>query len=118
MSVVEQARDLLKGRLTDLDSEKKQVERALDALNGRRRGPGRPRALGTGSSPTKTRSSSRRGGGRREEAVKLIEKNPGITASEIAKRMKIKPNYLYRVLGELEKEGRVKKTGRKYDPAS
>ena len=31
--------------------------------------------------------------------------------------MKIKPNYLYRVLGELEKEGRVKKKGREYHPA-
>ena len=30
--------------------------------------------------------------------------------------MKIKPNYLYRVLGDLEKEGRVKKKGRKYYP--
>ena len=37
--------------------------------------------------------------------------------SEIAKTMKIKPNYLYRVLGELEKEGRVKKKGRQYQPA-
>ena len=31
--------------------------------------------------------------------------------------MKIKPNYLYRVLGDLEKEGRVKKDGRQYYPA-
>jgi len=49
--------------------------------------------------------------------VALVEKNPGISASEIAKQMKIKPNYLYRVLGELEKEGRVKKKGRAYHPA-
>lgn len=48
----------------------------------------------------------------------LIEKSPGIAASEVAKKMKIKPNYLYRVLGDLEKEGRVKKDGRKYSPAS
>ena len=40
-----------------------------------------------------------------------------ITASEIAKEMRIKPNYLYRVLGELQKEGRVKKSGRKYTAA-
>ena len=49
--------------------------------------------------------------------MKLIEDNPGISASDIAKPMKIKPNYLYRVLGDLEKEGRVKKKGRKYYPA-
>ena len=46
--------------------------------------------------------------------MQLVENNPGITASEIAKKMKIKPNYLYRVLGDLEKEGRVKKKGRTY----
>jgi DNA-binding MarR family transcriptional regulator len=48
--------------------------------------------------------------------VKLVEQNPGISASDIAKQMKIKPNYLYRVLGELEKEGRVSKKGREYHP--
>ena len=30
--------------------------------------------------------------------------------------MKIKPNYLYRVLAELEKEGKVRKEGRAYHP--
>ena len=35
----------------------------------------------------------------------------------MAKRMGIKPNYLYRVLADLEKEGRVKKSGRKYTAA-
>jgi DNA-binding MarR family transcriptional regulator len=49
--------------------------------------------------------------------VKLIEQNPGISASDVAKQMKIKPNYLYRVLGDLEKEGRVKKSGRSYSAA-
>jgi DNA-binding IscR family transcriptional regulator len=46
-----------------------------------------------------------------------VEQSPGISASEIAKSMKIKPNYLYRVLGELESEGRVTKRGREYHPA-
>ena len=32
--------------------------------------------------------------------------------------MKIKPNYLYRVLAELQKEGRVRKDGRAYHPAA
>jgi DNA-binding IscR family transcriptional regulator len=49
--------------------------------------------------------------------VKLVESKPGISASEIAKTMKIKPNYLYRVLGDLEKQKRVKKKGRQYYPA-
>jgi predicted transcriptional regulator len=49
--------------------------------------------------------------------VKLIKANPGISASEVAKKMRIKPNYLYRVLGDLQKEGRVKKSGRSYTAA-
>ena len=49
--------------------------------------------------------------------MRLIKANPGISASEVAKRMRIKPNYLYRVLGQLEKEGRVKKSGRSYSAA-
>jgi DNA-binding MarR family transcriptional regulator len=46
-----------------------------------------------------------------------VKANPGISASEIAKKMRIKPNYLYRVLADLEKEGRVKKDGRAYTAA-
>jgi DNA-binding IscR family transcriptional regulator len=44
----------------------------------------------------------------------VITKEPGISASDVAKTMKIKPNYLYRVLGDLEKEKRIKKKGRQY----
>ncbi len=49
--------------------------------------------------------------------MKLVTENPGISASEIAKQMKIKPNYLYRVLADLEQQGRVRKDGRAYHPA-
>ena len=49
--------------------------------------------------------------------MKLITAHPGTSASEIASQMKIKPNYLYRVLAELEKEGKVRKDGRAYHPA-
>ena len=48
--------------------------------------------------------------------MKLIATEPGTTASEIAKAMKIQPNYLYRVLAELEKEKKVRKQGRQYFP--
>lgn len=124
-SVLDEARDLVLKRLAELDDERKRLERALAELGGKaaRRSPGRPR----GKKSTATASSNkraaaprkrrkRRGGGRSEEAVKLITKQPGIGASDVAKAMKIKPNYLYRVLGDLEKEGRVKKQGRKYFP--
>jgi sugar-specific transcriptional regulator TrmB len=127
-NVLDEARDLVQKRLADLDDERQRLERALAELGGKatRRSPGRPRgskstaASSTGSSakragPRKRRK--RRGGTRADQAVNLIASQPGISASDVAKTMKIKPNYLYRVLGDLEKEGRVKKDGRQYYPA-
>lgn len=128
-NVLDEARQLVQKRLADLDEERKRLERALAELGGKatRRAPGRPRgrASTSASTSTSTKSSApgtrrrrkRRGGTRADQAVSLIEKEPGISASDVAKTMKIKPNYLYRVLGDLEKEGRVKKQGRQYYPA-
>ena len=122
-NVLDEARQLVERRLADLDEERQRLERALAELGGKatRRRPGRPRGsskkAATGSTAAPRRRRKRRGGTRGEQAVKLIEEQPGISASEVAKSMKIKPNYRYRVLGDLEKEGRVKKDGRQYYPA-
>jgi DNA invertase Pin-like site-specific DNA recombinase len=114
-SAVDQAASLLKDRISELESELANLQRALSNLTGGRqgrRGPGRPRGSRT-SGGTRTRRR-RRGGTRADQAVRLIKANPGISASEIARKMKIQPNYMYRVLGDLQKEGKVKKSGRKY----
>jgi sugar-specific transcriptional regulator TrmB len=119
-SVIDEARELLEKRLAELDDERKRVERALVSLiegKGARRRPGRPKGTTSKKAGAPRRRRGRRGGTRADQAVKLIAANPGITASEIAKTMKIKPNYLYRVLGDLEKERRVKKKGRQYTAA-
>jgi DNA invertase Pin-like site-specific DNA recombinase len=115
-NTVEEAAGLLRDRIKELDAERAKLERALASLTGGRegrRGPGRPR----GSTAAPRRRRRRRGGTRADQAVKLVTTNPGISASEIAKQMRIKPNYLYRVLAELEKEGKVRKDGRAYHPA-
>jgi sugar-specific transcriptional regulator TrmB len=127
-NVLDEARELVERRLADLDDERRRLERALAELGGKvKRSPGRPRGSATtrapkaaaspraAASPKKRRR--RRGGTRADQAVDLITQKPGISASDVAKTMKIKPNYLYRVLGDLEKEGRVKKDGRQYYPA-
>jgi|SRR5918995_624807 hypothetical protein len=134
-NVLDEARQLVEQRLADLEEERKRLERALAELGGKgattRRRPGRPpgrprgssnktsggTSSSTGGSGSPRRRRKRRGGTRADQAVKLIESQPGISASDVAKTMKIKPNYLYRVLGDLEKEGRVKKDGRQYYPA-
>jgi sugar-specific transcriptional regulator TrmB len=142
--VLDEARGLVTKRLAELDDERKRLERALAELGGSGkkagRRPGRPRgstSKSTRSKSTRTKSTSskstsskstgtakkarrrrkRRGGTRADQAVTLIRQNPGITASEIAKQMKIKPNYLYRVLSDLEKQKSVKKKGRTYSAA-
>jgi len=61
--------------------------------NGRR---GRPRGSGT----------------RGKQALELVKGNPGITIPEIAQKMGIQQNYLYRVLPGLQKEGHIRKEGR------
>jgi transposase-like protein len=122
-SVLDEARNLVLKRLAELDDERKRLERALAELGGKAapRSPGRPRGRKAKASISTAKAAprkrrKRRGGGRADEAVKLITKQPGISASDVAKAMKIKPNYLYRVLGDLEKDGRVKKKGRQYFP--
>ena len=119
-NVLDEARQLVERRLADLDEERKRLERALAELGGKatRRGPGRPKGSTSKASNAGAprRRRKRRGGTRADQAVKLIEGQPGISASDVAKSMSIKPNYLYRVLSDLEKEGRVKKDGRQYYP--
>jgi len=125
-NVFDEARDALERSVRELREQLSKAEEALEKLGGKaargpgRRGPGRPKgstAKARGGTAAPRRRRRRRGGTRADQAVKLIGSQPGISASDVAKSMKIKPNYLYRVLGDLEKEGRVKKDGRQYYPA-
>lgn len=89
-----------------------------------RRGPGRPRGSRSGAAtvaaPTAKRASTGRarrgrpkGGGKRAiEALKHITSQPGITIPELAQKMGIKQNYLYRVLPTLEQAGSIVKKGK------
>jgi hypothetical protein len=108
-NTVDQARTLLERRLRELDDERKQIEAALAGLGkSTKRGPGRPR---------RNPRRRRRGSTRADQAVKIISDNPGIKVSELGKKMKLNhPNYLYRVLPDLEKEGRIRRKGTGYHP--
>jgi hypothetical protein len=105
-----------------------------------RRGPGRPRgsatrrgAAATAGAKTRakakakaarkaTRTTTRRAGRRKgsgtraAEALALVKGQPGITIPELAAKMGIKQNYLYRVLPGLEQEKKVVKQGRGWHP--
>ncbi len=96
----------------------------------KRRGPGRPRRNATASSTAtaasttaaatpRRRAGRRKGSGTRSaQALKFVQEQPGITIPELASRMGIKQNYLYRVLPSLEQEGKVVKQGRGWQPKS
>jgi hypothetical protein len=108
---IDAARKAIEDRISTLRDELKRLETAATALGGAatrrtRRGPGRPRKTGGG---TGRRGRPRGSGARAAQAEKLVRANPGITISELAKKMNIKPNYLYRVLPLLQKDGKVRK---------
>jgi hypothetical protein len=121
-------------RIRELQDEVSRLEAARSALTGGRRRPGRPRgsaARTTGASARTTRArtgrrasagprtrATRRGGNTRSlQALELVRKQPGVTIPELAKAMKIQPNYLYRVLPRLASEGQVKRNGQGWHPA-
>jgi hypothetical protein len=118
----------------------KAAKSALDGLNAptpsraaaRQRGRGRPRRSNTSStvaSPTSTlatkakgrkrRAGRRKGTGvRAAQTLELVHEQPGITIPELAARMGIQQNYLYRVLPGLQREGKINKEGRRWHPAT
>ncbi len=96
-----------------------------------KRGPGRPKgsssrpaaAAKAGRKPAKAAKGAKRRAGRRKgsgtraaEALAFVQGQPGITIPELAAKMGIKQNYLYRVLPGLESEKKVVKQGRGWHP--
>jgi hypothetical protein len=132
--------DFLKKTLKDIEArrrelaplveEYRQLEEAAAALqgvDGNSGGASRPAAAAAPSRPARRRRASgstgtgRRGrprgsGKRAQQALDLVAGQPGITIPELAKAMKIQPNYLYRVLPGLEKDGKVKKKDKGWYP--
>ena len=117
--------------LKPLVDEYQRLEAAAAALDGV---PATPLTSSTSSTTTRraaarTTAARNRGasnGGRRgrpkgsgtrgAEALALVRATPGITIPEIAAKMGIKQNYLYRVLPGLAEDGLVVKEGRGWKP--
>ena len=72
-------------------------------------GTARKASSGTG---TGRRGRPKGSGNRAQEALALIKSRPGITIPEMAESMGIKQNYLYRVVPDLQKQGKVTKSGK------
>src|SRR5262245_24283303 len=96
-----------------LVDEYHRLEAAERALSGVGNGAARSTTTATASAPRRTRRSSggssgtgRRGrprgsGTRGQQALELVRAQPGITIPELAEKMGIKQNYLYRVMPDL-----------------
>jgi hypothetical protein len=112
-------------RLSELEGEVKKLQAARAALVGVQRRPGRPAGSRNSSAPTRRagrkpgRPRGRRAGGgtRGAQALALVQQRPGITIPEIATELKIEPNYLYRVMPGLVKDGSIKRDGKGWHPA-
>ena len=115
--------------LRPLVDEYRRLEAAAAALAGiapaamtapRRRGTQPPAATTKRRRQSTTTTSGRgrpKGSGKRAtEALALVTASPGITIAELAAKMGIKHNYLYRVLPGLAEEGKVVKDGRGWHP--
>jgi len=129
--------DFLDAKLKEIDERLKELkplveeysrlEAARNAMSGatpvpaasatpRRRGPGRPKGSGTRTG-TRRRGRPRGGNTRAKQALELIRSQPGITIRELAAAMSIQPNYLYRVLPQMEKDGEVSRQGQGWHAA-
>jgi hypothetical protein len=116
-------------RLRELKEEVGRLEAARTALtsDGSRPASPRPaRARRSAARPTTPsarrgrpgRPRGRRGGNTRaSQALDLVRSEPGITIPRLAEAMKIQPNYLYRVMPALEKDGTIKREGQGWFPA-
>jgi hypothetical protein len=87
------------------------------AARGRATAGTRAAAGATATAAPRRRAGRRKGSGTRAaQALKFVTEQPGITIPELATRMGIKQNYLYRVLPGLEQENKINKQGRGWHP--
>lgn len=120
-------------RLRELHEEITKLEAARTALTGQSSTRSLPtrtlRGTGTRSASRSARTATprrrpgrprgRRGGNTRAgQALDLVRSEPGITIPRLAEAMKIQPNYLYRVMPALEKDGTIKRDGQRWFPAN
>ena len=118
MNFLEEKRSEIEQRLKELKplhDEYLTLQKAKEALDGVDR-PARARP-GTGTRRGR-RGRPRGSGGTAAKALEVIRQNPGIGVSDLARELKMRhPNYLYRVLPQLEEQGAVRKDGKGWHAA-
>ena len=122
---IDKAGQLIKERLREVEEERRQLIRALEALGtssgsrGRRRGSASGSDSGTRSSRGRSRRSSGRrqiapAGKRRQELIKYLTSNPGARPVDIARALNVTAANVQNVLRKALREGAIEKKGRVY----
>jgi hypothetical protein len=113
----------------EIDARLKELRPLVDEYHRLEKASAALAEVGNGSTPARRRRASGTGRGKRRrgrprgsgtrsvQALELVRARPGITIMELADAMKIKANYLYRVMPTLESEGQVKKRVKGWHPA-
>lgn len=107
----------LRAQIDPLVQERDELEAILNPTSVASEAPA-PAPVAAPKATRRPGKRNRKGGTREQHFVSLVKEQPGITVTEAAKAMKIKPNYLYRVAAEALKSGEVKQNEKKgYVPA-
>lgn len=116
---LEEKKQEIEARLAELRplvEEYERLEAASRALNGLdgtpAPAPSSSRRRRSGGGGTGRRGRPKGSGTRGTQALDLVKEHPGIAIPELAEKMGIKQNYLYRVLPGLEQDGLVEKRDR------
>jgi hypothetical protein len=123
-NTIDDARRLIESRLSELEAEAKQLERALVSLGEgsgpRRRRRGRPTAAAAPAKPKRTPAPRRKRskrvprGQRRQELLAAIKATPGARPSELAKSIGIRSTQIHALIAKARAEKLIVKKGDGY----
>ncbi len=120
--------DFLDEKRKEIDARLKELRPLVDEYARLEKAAAALAGVGTQSAPTRRKPATRRGSGngrrgrprgsgkRALQAQELVQASPGVTIPELADAMGIQANYLYRVMPQLEADGKVRKQGKGWHP--
>jgi predicted HTH transcriptional regulator len=124
LAVIEDVLSQVEARLRELEplvDEHERLTRVVEQLKAEKSSHtthSRSRVSGRKPARPRARARRRRRVSRSDQALELVASRPGITVREMSNEMGIEPNYLYRVLPNLAKEGKVRRKGEGWAPAT
>ena len=92
-----------------------------DAQPAPPKGAARPGRAAAASRPRRARAKKslqdKAAISRSDEALRLVSERPGITAAELSEATDMDLTHFYRVLPQLQREGKIRKSGKGYHPS-